>query len=109
VDDWNPNKTFRAIALTELGKEYNLSHYKERDYLYAKALKKENEDYRVTNDAINDYNMKLEDEKQKLEMKNETLSRQLRSDELLNDASIDAITRTKKLEERCLFYYNIFK
>jgi archaeosine-15-forming tRNA-guanine transglycosylase len=31
-----------------------------------------------------------------------TLSRQLRSDELLNDASIDAIARTQKLEERCL-------
>jgi len=29
VTEWNPNKTYRGIAITELGKEYSLSHYKE--------------------------------------------------------------------------------
>jgi len=52
VNEWSTHKTFRAIGITELGKEYNLSHYKEDHYQHALELEKENEVFRVENDEV---------------------------------------------------------
>jgi len=102
VVEWNPNKTYRGIAITELGKEYNLSHYRENEYQLARELEKENETYRVENDAIESRNMKLEAKNSDLELQNRILKEHLKADQELNRASIEALKEKKELEERCL-------
>jgi len=102
VAEWNPNKTYRGVAITELGKEYNLSHYRESEYQLARELERENETYRVENDAIESKNMKLEAKNSDLELENRILKEHLKADQELNGASIEALEEKKKLEERCL-------
>jgi len=101
VAEWNPNRTYRGVAITELGKEYNLSHYKENEYQLARELEKENEIYRVENDAIESRNMELETKNSDLELQNRTLKEHLKADQELNRTSIKAIEEKKELEERC--------
>ncbi len=102
VDEWNKNKTYRAIAITELGKEYSLSHYKEDHHQHALELKKENENFRVENDTIHTQNMEFESKNNELELKNRALTMQLESDENLNQDAIKAIEEKQKLEEKNL-------
>jgi len=95
VDDWNPNKTYRGIAITPLGKEYNLSHYRENEYQLVAQLKRENEEFRVQNDEI-------ETKNQNLELENKILKLNVQSDEDIKRASIEALEAKKALEEKCL-------
>ena len=81
VEDWNPNRTYRAIGITELGKEYNLSHYKPNQTQKISELTNENKE---------------------LELKLKALEINKKSDERLTIESIEAIDRAKKLEEKYL-------
>ncbi|HIO96125.1 MAG TPA: hypothetical protein EYG67_04815 [Campylobacterales bacterium] len=53
----------RAVRITKLGKEYNLSHYKPKEHQLILELQKENEDFKVKN--------------AQLEVKNRTLIMQI--------------------------------
>jgi len=76
VESWNRHRTYRAIAITTLGREYNLSHYKEKDFQQAIELERENEAYRVQNDAVESKNRELESQNRDLELKNKSLNLQ---------------------------------
>jgi DNA-binding MarR family transcriptional regulator len=102
VKEWNSQKTYRAIGITSLGKEFNLSHYKENQYQHSVELEKENEEFRVENDNVHSQNMKLESENQDLELKNQILNITLEKDEEINRASIEALTNMQELEEKLL-------
>jgi hypothetical protein len=102
VKKWNSQKTYRAIGITPLGKEFNLSHYKENQYQHSIELEKENEEFRVENDNVHSQNMKLESENQDLELKNQILNITLEKDEEINKASIEALTNMQELEEKLL-------
>lgn len=102
VKKWNSQKTYRAIGITPLGKEFNLSHYKENQYQHSVELEKENEEFRVENDNVHSQNMKLESENQDLELKNQILNITLEKDEEINRASIEALTNMQELEEKLL-------
>ena len=102
VKKWNSQKTYRAIGITPLGKEFNLSHYKENQYQHSIELEKENEEFRVENDNVHSQNMKLESENQDLELKNQILNITLEKDEEINRASIEALTNMQELEEKLL-------
>jgi hypothetical protein len=102
VKEWNSQKTYRAIGITPLGKEFNLSHYKENQYQHSIELEKENEEFRVENDNVHSQNMKLESENQDLELKNQILNITLEKDEEINRASIEALTNMQELEEKLL-------
>ena len=99
---WNEDKTYRGVAITTLGREYNLSYRKESEHQQLLELEIENENFRVENDAVHSENMELESKNSDLEQKNRSLNLQLESDEELNRASIKAIEKNRKLEERCL-------
>ena len=99
VKEWDSPKRFRAIAITELGREYNLSHYKEDQYQHAVELEKENEKFRVENDAVHARNMSLESKSQELEIKNSALIMQLEADENLNQEAIKTLEKNRELQE----------
>ena len=102
VDEWKSDKKFRAVALTELGKEYNLSHYKEEYYQHAVELEKENELYRVENDAILSRNMELERIQKELEYENRALNMQLEAEENLAKDAIKVLEDNEELKKRNL-------
>ena len=88
VKEWNENKKYRAIAITSIGREYNLSHYKESEYQYSRELEKENEAFRVQQDELVIENKKLKREKEELELQPQT------DDKILKEA----IDRANRLE-----------
>ena len=100
VEEWNKNRTYRAISVTSLGKEYNLSFYKEKDYQYAKELEKENEAFRVENSEINAKNMQLSNINSDLELKKGSLDLELKAQERLNEVYLKAIKEKKELEDK---------
>ena len=102
MEEWNKNRTYRAIAITELGKEYNLSFYKEKDYQHAKELEKENEEYRVRNSSVEDENLELKSKNSDLELENKSLKMQLEADERLTKTSLEAIEKSKEIEDKYL-------
>ena len=99
VKEWNNHKTFRAIGITELGKEYNLSHYKEDHYQHAIELEKENEAFRVENDKVHSKNMELELKSHDLELKNQALTIQLEADENINQEALKILEENQKLQK----------
>ena len=101
VEEWNNRRTYRAITITSLGKEYNLSYYKEEEYQNSVELEKENEIFRVENDRVHSENMELENINRSLELKNRTLNIQLEGDEAIFKASIEALEKIKDIEEKC--------
>jgi hydrogenase maturation factor len=102
VKEWHDTKTYRGIAITPLGKEYNLSHYKEKDYQHAIELEKENEQFRVENCEVHSINMQLESKNNDLKLRLEALTLQLEADGKLNKASIEALEKSRRLEEKNL-------
>ncbi len=102
VKDWEASKSFRGIAITELGKEYSLSHYKEEQHQHTLELEKENEIYRVENDAIYAQNMELERIQKALEAENSILNMQLEAEDRLNQDAIKALEENRALKEKNL-------
>ena len=102
VDAWNKNRTYRGIQITTLGKEYNLSFYKESEYQYALELEKENEAFRVENDVIQSKNRELQSQQGNLELQKNALNTTIEADKKLNQRSIEALEENKKLQEKCL-------
>ena len=102
VKDWEDSKKFRGIAITELGKEYSLSHYKEDEHQHTLELEKENEVYRVENDAVHAQNMELERIQKALEFENRVLNIQLEADEKLNQDSMKVLEENRELQEKTL-------
>ena len=104
VETWNKNRTYRAIAITPLGKEYNLSYYKESDYQHAVELEKENEEYRVENDEVHSENMDLVVKNSDLEFKNKSLTLQstFAIKALESEASVPKKTEIKKSEAKAV-------
>ena len=102
VDAWKSPKKFRGIAITELGKEYSLSHYKEEQHQHTLELEKENEAYRVENDAVHSQNMELERIRKALEYENKILNMQLQAEDTLAQDAIKALEENKELKEKNL-------
>jgi DNA-binding MarR family transcriptional regulator len=102
VDAWNKHRTYRGIRITTLGKEYNLSFYKEKEYQYALELEKENEAFRVENDAIQSKNRELQSQQSGLETQKEILNLTIEADKKLNQRSIETLEENKRLQEKCL-------
>lgn len=102
VEAWNKNRTYRGIRMTILGKEYNLSFYKESEYQYISELEKENESFRLINDAIASQNMELQSQKSELELQKEAKNITIEESQKLNQRSIEALEENRKLHEKCL-------
>jgi len=69
VDEWYSNANFRAVRITKLGKEYNLSHYKPKEYQIISELQKEIADFRVKNAQLEFKNRTLIMEMEAIEKK----------------------------------------
>ena len=93
VEEWNRYKTYRGIKITGLGKEYNLSYYKEEEYQYAVDLKKQNQELKVQIEKINQ-------QKSYWELKEKALIMQLDADEELKQSALENIEKYQKLEEK---------
>ena len=100
VKEWNNKRTYRAIAISSLGKEYNLSYYKEDLYQNAVELEKENELYRVENDKVHSENMELESRNKNLELRDKILTLQIEGDEAVHQASLQALEKVKVIEDK---------
>ena len=108
VKEWNRHRTYRAIAITPLGKEYNLGYYKESDYQHALELEKENETYRVENDKVHCQNMELESKNSDLEFKSRSFDIQ-KALESKASAPKKMILKEKKSEAKAIVSKNIQK
>jgi len=93
VEEWNRYKTYRGIKITQLGKEYNLSYYKEEEYQYAVELKKQNQELKAQIEQINQ-------QKNDWELKEKALIMQLGADEKLKQSALENIEKYQKLEEK---------
>jgi len=93
VEEWNKDKTYRGIRATKLGKEYNLSYYKEEEYQYTVELEKENQELKVQIEQINQ-------QKSYWELKEKALIMQLDADEELKQSALENIEKYQKLEEK---------
>ena len=104
IKDWSLTRTYRAIAISSLGKEYNLSYYKEDEYQNSVELEKENEIYRVENDKVHTQNMELESKNSTLELQNRMLNLQIEGDETVQKASVEVLEKFEalKMENKAL-------
>ena len=100
VKEWNNKRTYRAIAISSLGKEYNLSYYKEDEYQHAVELEKENEIYRVENDQVHSDNMELESKNSTLELQNRMLNLQIEGGEVVLQSSIEILEEMQEIKEQ---------
>jgi len=100
VEEWNKYKTYRGIKITELGKEYNLSHYKEEQYQYAVELEKKNKELQAQIEKIDKEKAKLAQQKSDLELTERCLIMHLEADDKLKDSALENIEKYQKLEEQ---------
>jgi len=100
VEEWNRYKTYRGIKITELGKEYNLSHYKEEQYQYAVELEKKNKELQAQIEKIDKEKAKLAQQKSDLELTERCLIMHLEADDKLKDSALENIEKYQKLEEK---------
>jgi hypothetical protein len=102
VDKWDGPKKFRAIAITPIGKEFNMGYVKESEHQNSVELAKENEEFRVENDSVNSKNLELEIKNSDLEFKNKALELMLEADrdrdKLLIEGA-EAIERVKEIQK----------
>ena len=81
VPQWKSNENFRGVKITELGKEYSLSHYKPK-------LKEEVK--------------KLEERNRELEFKYEALLLQDKAEENMHKKAIEVLTRESQKDEEIM-------
>jgi len=102
VEKWSKHRTYRRIAITSLGKEYALSHYKESDYQKALLLEQANEAFRVKNSSIEQKNIEIDTQNRELQLQNSVLTLQMESEEEIAQKAIKALEEKRELEDTVL-------
>jgi len=90
VDDWYSNANFRAVRITKLGKEYNLSHQ------LILELQKENADFKIKNAQLERKNRTLIMEMEAIEKK-PTTPKKLEAEKSLENRGDTNITHKGKM------------